>query len=215
MPASETERRQGAAVFSLLALAVAGAALAFLTIWTTEALAPVTEKHAVIAHEGDGDEAFTEESDGPYDFEVHALTEDGDTIPLGEGGELLKPLALGDPVIVTLSNATGRPLGARGPGGEVSLHHHAGMIILVTLATVALLLTTRYHRRLRRATHAILTPLPPKLAPWITPAAVTATALATTTALLTPDTPDHEPHTMDGMGIYASADHFPDTSPSR
>lgn len=203
-PERNAERNKAFGVLGLLWLAAVGAAVVFLAVWGVEAVAPVVRETAVIGHADDGDGGG-----GPNDFFVEALTDGGAEVPLGEGGGILEPLHLGDAAVVTRSRVTERPLGVRGPDGEVDLHHHTGAVVLVT-ASVALLGGTLWRgRRIYGAAHRILRPRAARRL--VPPAALLAGALAVSVSLFASAAPDGRPWTLDGMGVYDTPKFFPET----
>ncbi|MFI6642628.1 hypothetical protein [Streptomyces sp. NPDC050504] len=188
----------------LLWLAVLGAAVAFLAVWGTEAVAPVVRETAVIGHSSDG----TDEGE-PNSFFVEALTDSGAEVPLGEGGGILEPIHLGDAVVVARSRVTDRAISVSGPDGEVNLHHHTGILVLVTLSVAFLGVTAWLGRRVLVAARRALRP--GAVRQLVPPAALLAGAIAVSASLFTSDAPGGRPWTLDGMGVYDSPKFFPET----
>ncbi|MCP9957522.1 hypothetical protein [Streptomyces sudanensis] len=206
---SRSERQhRPVTVFALLVLAMAGACLAFLALWVAEGLAPVTESGGVVGHVSDG-EGDRGPSDGYDEFEVEVRTGDG-AVHLGERGPLLVPLQLGDPVVVARSAPTGRVVSVRGPDGEVDLHAHAGMIVLVGVAAAGTAGAVWQRRRLVEAVGWGL-PSAGVSAPVLGAAVTVLGAVAVLAALVVPETPEGDRWTVDGMGVYESPKYFPET----
>ncbi|MFF9498535.1 hypothetical protein [Streptomyces sp. NPDC014656] len=199
------EKDERTAVFgwaSVLALALAGAALGFLAVWTAEAVAPVDREHAVAVRvtdlDGDGHER--------YGYDLEARTTDGRTIPLAGGSARVDRVRSGEPVVVTLSRATGRPLAVRHVEGEANLHHHTGAVVLVVAAGLFAAAVAWRRRPLLRAASAVL-----PFAPRLLAAAVTVAALVLAGAApLDRDPADGSRSSLDGMGIYRDPAFFPD-----
>ncbi|MFF2774347.1 hypothetical protein ACFVU3_05510 [Streptomyces sp. NPDC058052] len=200
------ERDERTTVFgwaSVALMALAGAAIAYLGVWTAEAVAPVERHHAVILRVNDADGAEGHERFG-YDLE--AMTGDGRVIALAPGQERVDRLSIGEPVIVTLSRATGRPLSVRYAEGDVELHHHTTAIVLVTVAGLFAAVVAWRARPLLAAASAVL-----PVAPRLLVAAVTATAVAVTAVgILDRETGGDIRHVADGMDIYGDPEFFPE-----
>ncbi|MFI8324257.1 hypothetical protein [Streptomyces sp. NPDC085529] len=204
--AEQALRNERTTVFGWLSvglLVLAGAAAAFLAVWTVEAVAPVERHHAVIM-KVDDDPGL---SDGHerFDYVVEAMTTDGRVLALAAGQERVNHLSLGEPVIVTLSRATGRPLSVRHRDGEVELHHHPWAVLAVVLAGLFTAVVAWRARALLRAGSAVL-PFAPRL---VTATLTAAALLLAGNALLDAETYGDSRHVPDGMGIHRDAKSFP------
>ncbi|MFD8012983.1 hypothetical protein [Streptomyces sp. NPDC058955] len=203
--AEQALRKERTTVFGWLSvglLVLAGAAVAFLGVWTVEAVAPVERHHAVIMQVDDPD---TTDGHERFGYALEAMTTDGRVIALADGQERLAHLSLGEPVIVTLSRATGRPLSVRHWDGDTQFHHHPWAVLAVVLVGLFAAVVLWRVRPLLRAASAVL-PFAPRL---VTATLAAAALFLAGHALLDGETRGDSRHVADGMGIYRDEESFP------
>ncbi|WP_031007982.1 hypothetical protein [Streptomyces sp. NRRL F-5727] len=205
--AEQARRNERTTVFGWLGvglLVLAGAAVAFLGVWTVEAVAPVERHHAVIMRVDD-DPGDLSDGHERFDYRLEAMTTDGRVVALAGGQERVDHLSYGEPVIVTLSRATGRPLSVRHGDGEVELHHHPWAVLAVVLAGLFAAVVAWRARPLLRAASAVL-PFAPRL---VTATLAAAALVLAGHALLDRETHGDSRNVADGMGIYRDEKVFP------